>query len=573
MEKKDRIYVAGHTGLIGSALVRRLERDGYRNVLTRTHAELDLTDQAKVSAFFERERPDYVFYAAGKVGGVFANSTYRADFIYENVMMQCNVIHASFMTEVKKLLFLSSADAYPKGFSEPVKEEALLSGRLEATCEPFALAKICGMKMCESFNRQYGTDFTVVIPPNVYGPNQRYDALNAQVLPSLIKRFHEAKAAGKKDVVIWGTGKAVRDFLYVDDLADACLFLMKRGGGSGFFNVGTGHGYSILELAETIKSAVGFKGDIVFDTSKPEGARKKLLNTEKIAGLGWKPGTRLLDGVRGSYNAFLSELERKEVRASRIHRITTNSRDSRSLSKVLAKGKRVFTQPKSYRNKVVIKPWGYEFLVFENEQTAVWLLYISKGNSTSMHCHPKKKTSLIILSGTAMSNTLAARNYLRGGDALILDKCVFHSTKVLSQEGMYLLEIESPPMKTDLVRLEDKYGRESSGYEGVAEMKTENLPDFDYFFFDEPAGYRKFTHDTGKYTVVFEVFRSNKDFQKHFRNDGAGLITSCKGRLTDLERGVVLNTGDTQKADVLPATSEMRLAGKTVLMKTFTKDK
>lgn len=573
MDRNDKIFIAGHKGLIGSAIKRRLEKDGYRNIITRDHSELDLKDQAKVMSFFERVKPDYVFFASGKVGGVFANKTYRADFIYENIIMQCNVMNSAFATETKKLLFLSSADAYPKSFNAPIKEEMLLTGKLEETCEPFAIAKVCGMKMCEAFNKQYGTDFVVLVAPNVYGPNQRYDALNAQVLPSLIKRFHEAKGGGKKKVVIWGTGRAVRDFLYVDDLADACIFIMKNDEGSGLYNVGTGHGYSILELARTIKAAVGFKGNIIFDKAKPEGVRKKLLNIDKITRLGWKPGTRLIDGVRKSYESFLNETERKEVRASKIHRIMLSAVDTRSLAKIRSKPKKVYDQPGSYKNKVVIKPWGYEFLAFENAQTAVWLLFISKGNSTSMHCHPKKKTSLIILSGTAISNTLGSHNYLRGGDALILDKCVFHSTKVLSQEGMYLLEIESPPMKTDLVRLEDKYGRETSGYEGINEMKTHNLMDFDYFYFNEPAAYKRYTHETDKYVIVFEVFGKDVDFKKHFKNELNGLITSCKGKLIDTDGNIVLNTGDTQKSDVLPETRELRICGKTVLMKTFSKDK
>ena len=574
MEKTDKIYIAGHNGLIGSAILRRMAKDGYANIITRGHSELDLCNQSQVNFFFEKEKPDYVFFAAGKVGGVFANKTYRADFIYENLMMQCNVINSAFQYEVKKLIFLSSADAYPKDFEEPIREEALLTGPLEATCEPFALAKVCGMKMCEAYNRQYGTDFVVVIAPNVYGPNQRYDMLNAQVLPSLIKRFHEAKLANLKQVVIWGTGKPVRDFLFVDDLVDACMLLAERSSGTDYFNVGTGHGYKIVELARSINKAVGYKGKIVFDASKPDGVHKKLLNISKIRQLGWKPRTKLIDGISISYSSYLEELKKKQVRASRIHNITAGQKDQRSLLKVIRKSKNLATyaQPKSYRDKVVIKPWGYEFLAFENRYTAVWLLFISKGNSTSMHCHPEKKTSLIILSGTAMSNTLVSRNYLKGGDALILDKGVFHSTKVLSQDGMYLLEIESPPMKTDLVRLEDKYGREASGYEGISEMKTDNLNEYGYFNFREPASHGKIVHETDKFTVIFEMFINQVDFKKHFKNDGIGLYTSCRGRLLDNENKIILGTGDTQKADTLSTVQGLHISGKTILMKTYSKD-
>jgi len=575
MNKNDKIYVAGHNGLIGSAILRRLIKDGYANIITRCHSELDLCNQSQVNSFFEKEKPDYVFFAAGKVGGVFANKTYRADFIYENLMMQCNVINSSFLCEVKRLIFLSSADAYPKNFEEPIKEEALLTGPLEATCEPFALSKLCGMKMCEAYNKQYRTNFFAITAPNVYGPNQRYDMLNSQVIPSLIKRFHEAKLANLENVVIWGTGKPVRDFLFVDDLVDACVLLAEKSSGSDYFNVGTGHGYKIAELARAISRAVGYKGKIVFDASKPEGAHKKLLDISKIHQLGWKPRTKLIDGICITYSSYLEELKKKQVRASAIHNITAIKKDQKSLLKVIKKSKSlaIYTQPKSYRNKVVIKPWGYEFLVFENRYTAVWMLFISNGNSTSMHCHPNKKTSLIILSGTALSNTLISRKYLKGGDALIIDKGVFHSTKVLSHEGMFLLEIESPPLKTDLARLEDRYGRQTSGYEGVSEMKTANLiNEYGYFNFREPTSCGNIIHETDKFTVIFEMFINNADFKRRFKNDGIGLYTSCRGRLLDNENKIVLGTGDTQKAETLSTMQGLRISEKTILMKTYSKD-
>lgn len=575
MNKNAKIYIAGHKGLIGSAFLRKLSGDGYSNIVTADHSELDLCDQAQVKAFFEREKPEYVIFAAGKVGGVFANSTYRADFIYENVMMQSNVIHCSFLYEVKKLLFISSADVYPRNLGKPVKEEALLSGSLEATCEPFALAKIAGMKMCESYNSQYGTDFIVVVAPNVYGPNQRYDMLNSIVLPSLIKRFHEAKSSNAKEVVIWGTGKPIRDFLYADDLVSASLFLLRKYTGNGYFNVGTGHGYTILGLANTVKKAVGFKGKIVLDRSKPDGVPIKLLNVSKIKNLGWSYKTKLIDGVRLSYHAYLAELRKKEIRAAKIHIIKANEKDVKSLSKLKTAHDHLknFKQPVSYKNRVVLKPWGYEFLVFENAVTAVWMLFISKGNSTSMHCHPDKKTSLIILSGTAMSNTLSSRNYLKGGDALIMQKCVFHATKVLSPEGMFLLEIESPPIKTDLVRLEDKYGREKSGYEGLSDMKATNLSEYKYFTFEESPDYSREVHETGKYAVLMETFPDQKDFKRSFRNDGLGLYTLCKGKLFDKDDNQVLGTGETQKADFLLTVQGLHIKQKVVLMKTYSKDK
>lgn len=575
MDKNDRIYVAGHRGLIGSAILRRLIKDGYKNIITREHAELDLCDQSQVKAFFEREKPAYVFMAAAKVGGVFANTHYRADFIYENVTMQSNVIHNSFLSEVKKLLFLSSADAYPAGYQNSARESDLLTGPLEPTCEPFAIAKIAGVKMCEAYNRQYGTNFIVVIPPNVYGPHQRYDALKAQVLPSLMKKFHEAKEAGAKSVVIWGTGGPVRDFLFVDDLADGCVFLMNAHTEGGSFNIGTGKGTTILELAETVKKVVGYRGKIIFDRTKPDGVSKKLLDISKIKAMRWKVKTALRDGIKVSYRSFLNELKKKEVRTSRICDIKICEKDVDALKSLSAvsgpfpEG----AQPDTYKDKVVIKPWGYEFPVFENKKTAVWLLYLKKGHSTSMHCHPRKKTSLIILSGKAMSNTFSSRNYLRGGDAIIIGKGVFHLTKVLSDDGFYMLEIESPPIKTDLLRLEDRYGREALGYEGVSEMQTENLREYGYFSFAESDHYEKYVHTADRFTVTFEVFPNDRDFQKYFRITENGLYTACRGRLLDGEGKVLLGTADTQKTDTLSTVKKIHIREKTVLLKTTVKDK
>lgn len=574
MNKNDKIYVAGHNGLIGSAVVRRLIKDGYTNVTIKSRAELDLTDQSKVKAFFDKERPEYVFLAAAKVGGIYANSTYRAEFIYENQAMQNNVIHSSFLTEVKKLIFFACADIYPKSCPQPAKEEYLLTGTLEPTCEPFALAKIAGIKMCESYNRQYGTDFITVIPPNIYGPNQHYDIMNAQVLPSLIKKFHEAKVTNSKEVVIWGTGSPVRDFLFVDDVADACIFLMENHSGEYFLNIGTGKGWPIAELATIIKKAVRFNGEIVFDKTKPDGVHKKLLDTSKINQLGWNYKTELEEGVGVTYKEFLNEIEKQKVRTSQICHITLSERDIDSLNEIkVNKNISTSAQPETYKNRVVIKPWGHEYLVFENELTAVWLLYIKKGYSTSMHCHPIKKTSLILLSGDAMSNTLTHRCSLKGGDAIIIEKGVFHSTKSLSENGTFLLEIETPPSKTDLIRLEDRYGRELSGYEGISEMQAQNLHDYDYFNFEETDSYAKSTHSNNNFFFAFEVFPDNNEFRRHFKIERDALYTSCKGKLLDEKNNVALEPGNTQKGDIFSSTKELKIAEKLVLLKTKTKDR
>jgi len=574
MNRNDKIFVAGHGGLIGSAIVRRLIKDSYTNILTRNRSELDLTNQTCVKSFFEREKPDYVFFAAAKVGGIFANNTYRAEFIYENIMMQTNVIHYAFLSEVKKMIFLACGDVYPVNCPQPAKEEYLLTGLLEATCEPFALAKIAGIKMCESYNRQYGTDFIVIIPPNVYGPKQHYDVLNAQVLPSLISKFHTAKVENSEEVTIWGTGSPARDFLFVDDVADACMFLVKEYSGVDVFNIGTGTGCTILELAEIIKENAGYKGKIKLDKTKPDGVPKKLLDVSRINALGWKHSTELKDGVEVTYKAFLNELDKKEVRTSQICLTKVCEKDTVALNTINNKSRSVYfnAQPNTYKNRVVVKPWGYEFLVFENNIVAVWLLYIKKGYSTSMHCHPQKKTSLILLSGNAMSNTFVQRRYLRGGDALIIEKAVFHSTKTLSDDGVFLLEIETPPNKIDLVRLEDRYGRETTGYEGVTEMETQNLIDFDYFHFEEPYTYKMYHHNNGRFGVIFEVFPGNDEFQRNFKVNGTELYTSCKGTILDTDNTALLCEGNTQKAEILKNAKGLKISGKTVLLKTTSKD-
>lgn len=307
MHKNEKIYVAGHRGMVGSAIVRKLEADGYSNIVIRTHAELDLLDQAAVSAFFQEEKPAYIFLAAAKVGGIHANNTLRAEFIYQNLMMEANIIHAAWQAGVQRLLFLGSSCIYPRDCPQPIKEEYLLTGPLEPTNEPYAIAKIAGIKLCESYNHQYGAQYVSVMPTNLYGPNDNYDLSNSHVLPALIRKAHEAKVRGDKELVVWGSGKPMREFLYVDDMADACIFLMENGITEGLFNVGTGEDVTICELAETVMSVVGFSGEIVFDSSKPDGTPRKLLNVERLRQMGWQAQTSLRDGIAEAYADFLTK--------------------------------------------------------------------------------------------------------------------------------------------------------------------------------------------------------------------------------------------------------------------------
>jgi len=304
--KDEKIYVAGHQGLVGSALVRNLQAKGYTNLIGRTRSELDLLNQQAVHAFLKLEKPAYIFMAAAKVGGIQANNSYRADFIYENLAVEANVIHGAHLAGVKRLCFLGSSCIYPRNCPQPIKEEYLLTGPLEPTNEPYAIAKIAGIKLCESYNRQYGTQYVSVMPTNLYGPNDNYDLDSSHVLPALIRKAHEAKLRGDASYVVWGSGRPMREFLYVDDMADACVFLMERGVGEGIFNVGTGQDVTIRELAETVMGVVGFKGQIVFDASKPDGTPRKLLNVERLRALGWQAQTSLRDGVAKAYADFLS---------------------------------------------------------------------------------------------------------------------------------------------------------------------------------------------------------------------------------------------------------------------------
>ena len=301
MNKRDKIYVAGHRGMVGSAIVRALEQEGYTNIVYKTSSELDLRNQAAVNQFFEKERPQYVFLAAAKVGGIQANNIYRADFLYENLMIESNIIHASYVNKVNKLLFLGSSCIYPKMAPQPLKEEYLLTDELEHTNEPYAIAKIAGIKLCESYRRQYGCNFISAMPTNLYGPNDNYDLNNSHVLPALLRKFHTAKLNGEKEVTVWGSGNPMREFLYVDDLADACLFLMREYNGEEWMNVGTGKDLTIKELAQTIQKVTGFKGKIVFDSSKPDGTLRKLMDVSRLEKAGWKYTVELEDGIRQVY--------------------------------------------------------------------------------------------------------------------------------------------------------------------------------------------------------------------------------------------------------------------------------
>ena len=307
MQTTEKIYIAGHRGMVGSAIHRNLLAKGFNQIITRSSKELDLRVQADVNAFFEAEKPDYVFLAAAKVGGIHANNTYRADFIYDNLIMEANIIHAAWKYGVKKLMFLGSSCIYPKMAPQPLKEEYLLTGLLEPTNEPYAIAKIAGIKLCESYRHQYGSNFISVMPTNLYGIGDNYDLNNSHVLPALIRKMHEAKVNQAAEVVVWGSGTPLREFLYADDLAEACTFLMEQYNGEQLVNIGTGTDLSIGDLARLIKDIIGFEGTIVFDSSKPDGTPRKLMDVSKLHGLGWKHKTELSEGIRLAYQDFLNK--------------------------------------------------------------------------------------------------------------------------------------------------------------------------------------------------------------------------------------------------------------------------
>ena len=308
IDKNAKIYIAGHRGMVGSAIVRRLQQGAYTRLVTRVRQELDLLEQRAVFDFLDCEKPEYIFMAAARVGGIYANNIYRADFIYENLTVQNNLIHGALQAGIRDLCFLGSSCIYPRHCPQPIKEEYLLTGPLEQTNEPYAIAKIAGIKLCEIFNRQYGTRFVSVMPTNLYGPKDNYDLANSHVLPALIRKAHEAKQRGDGELVIWGTGTPRREFLYVDDMADACVFLMERGIGEGLYNVGAGTDITIRDLAETVMEKVGFRGKIVFDSSKPDGTPRKLLDVSRMKQLGWQAKTPLREGIAKTYAGYLATL-------------------------------------------------------------------------------------------------------------------------------------------------------------------------------------------------------------------------------------------------------------------------
>ena len=317
MNKTDKIFIAGHRGLVGSAILRKLQKNGFKNILTKKRNELDLCSQADVDSFFSKEKPDYVILAAAKVGGIYANNTYPADFIYQNLMIEANVIHASYKYNAKRLLFLGSTCIYPKNASQPMKESTLLTDTLESTNEPYAIAKIAGIKLCESYNRQYGTDFRSIMPTNLYGINDNFHPNNSHVIPALMQRFHIAKITNENEVTIWGTGKPMREFLYVDDMADASIFILDLDKKDyiqntkpmlSHINVGTGKDISIKEVAELMKDIVGFKGEVNYDISRPDGPARKLIDISLLSNLGWNHATSLSDGLKKTYEWYVSEV-------------------------------------------------------------------------------------------------------------------------------------------------------------------------------------------------------------------------------------------------------------------------
>ncbi|HEY8920154.1 MAG TPA: GDP-L-fucose synthase [Chitinophaga sp.] len=307
MKLTDKIYIAGHRGMVGGAIKRRLETLGYQNIITRTSAELDLRNQAAVNEFFATEKPDFIFLAAAKVGGIHANNTYRAEFLYDNLIMEANIIHAAYQQQATKLMFLGSSCIYPKLAPQPLQESSLLTGPLEYTNEPYAIAKIAGIKLCESYRDQYGCNFISVMPTNLYGVGDNYHPENSHVLPALIRKFHEAKESKAANVTIWGTGTPKREFLYADDLADACVYLMLHYDGKELVNIGTGEDLTIRELAETVKEVVGFEGELVFDTAMPDGTPRKLMDVAKLHSLGWQHSTGLKDGIEMAYADYLKK--------------------------------------------------------------------------------------------------------------------------------------------------------------------------------------------------------------------------------------------------------------------------
>lgn len=323
--KRSKIYVAGHRGMVGSAIVRRLQHGGYENLVLRTHDELDLLDQRAVFGFLREEKPEYVFVAAARVGGIEANNTRRAEFIYENLAIECNLVHGAWLAGVGRLLFLGSSCIYPRDCPQPIREEYLLGGPLEATNEPYAVAKIAGLKLCESYNRQYGTRYACAMPTNLYGPGDNYDPAGSHVLPALLRRAHEARARGDRILTVWGSGTPMREFLHVDDMADACVFLMEQGVGDGLYNVGSGSDVSIRQLAHVVAEVVGFDGEFAFDAGKPDGTPRKWLDVSRMAALGWRARIPLRAGIETTYRDFVAAPPHAGRRAPQDTRLAASS--------------------------------------------------------------------------------------------------------------------------------------------------------------------------------------------------------------------------------------------------------
>lgn len=542
MKRDSKIYVAGHTGLVGSAILEKLIKENYSNIIVRTKEELDLSNQDATRKFFEEEKPEYVFLCAGLVGSLYAAEVHKSEYIYENLMIEFNIINAAFENDVRKLIFFSSADIYSKTIPQPYKETDLSNGQIDFNSNSFIISKSASIKMCESYNSQYGTDFICVVLSNLYGKNQLYDSLGSTVIPALIKRFYEAKENTLPSVKVWGTGNAIRNFIYIDDLVEGIVFLMKTHCDGYLYNISYNENINIRDLAEIIKDEVGYHGQIEFDKEKPEGVFSKLIDTSAIEKLGFKCRISLKEGISKNYKDFITQIEDVSLKQKEIDKIRISKKDLTIYNELVQNNKNEFIQPKDYRNKVVLKPWGYEFLMYENECVAVWFLYIKKGYSTSMHCHPKKKTSLVLLEGKAFSNTFLEKNYLKSNEALILEKGVFHSTKSLSEEGIFLIEVETPPDKTDLVRLRDRYGRQNSGYEGTSEMIDFQIEEkYDYFHFFDDLKNKKLA----KTFLSFEIF--NNENINNFRPSNNDLVISFKGKLFEKETNkLILDIGDTQ---------------------------
>jgi GDP-L-fucose synthase len=423
MDKSAKIYIAGHRGLVGSAILRRLEKEGYSNFVLRTHAELDLLDQKATADFFAKEKPEYVFLAAAKVGGIMANSTYPADFIHSNLQVQNNVVHQSYLNKVKKLLFLGSSCIYPKLCPQPIKEEYLLTGVLEPTNEPYAVAKIAGTKMCQSYNRQYKTNFISVMPTNLYGPNDNFDLNNSHVLPALIRKFHDAKIENKGFVELWGTGTAKREFLHINDLAAACVFLMNNYDGSEIINIGSGGETSIKDLAELIKKIVGFEGEVRWDAGKPDGTPRKLLDVSKINKLGWKHEIKLEDGIRSTYGCFVENYKKITFKSMQI----------------------------------IEKPWGQEEILETNPQYTVKRLLMKKGCQCSYQYHEKKRETIYCLKGRLYIIGEKTVKALLPGGSITIPPFEKHRMRAVEEDAVYLESSTSE--LDDVVRISDDYGR------------------------------------------------------------------------------------------------------------------